>query len=388
MAVQEQQRVVRTARRPSTSFRVDDLTEAATHQPAFADHQIVLRWRDAATGLNAMVAVHDRTLGPAVAHCRMTPNLTIPQAIDDVLTRSRIMTRRAALAELGLGGGAVTVLGSPRTGKSPALFRALGRLVDRLNGGLILAPDIGLGVHDLDFAAMETPFVLGATPGGSGDASVATAYGAYLAIAAAVRHRLGGESLAGVTVAVQGVGRVGYALCTLLARDNATLLVADPDGESAARAARDFGAAIVVPAAVHRVRADVLVVCAGARAIDEPFAAEAAAGIIVAVADGALTEPSIARMLAERGILYVPECAAGAGALLNAVGELDRAGYERGRAMARLAGIGTSVRRMAEAAAAEGTTLIDAAEAMAGNVIAQRRSRLRLAVVTPAWAHR
>jgi leucine dehydrogenase len=388
LAATESQRLARPARRPTTGFRTDDLTEAASRHEAFADHTIVLRWRDAGSGLNALVAVHDQAPGPAVAYCRMAGNLTVTQAIDDVLTRSRVMTRRAALAGLKLGGGALTIVGSPRTGRSPALFRALGRLVDRLGGGLMLLQDMGIGVHDLDFAAMETPFVLGATPGGSGDASVATAYGAYLAASAALRHRLGGDSMAGATVAVQGAGRVGYALCTLLARENVSLLVADADGECAGRVARDFGAAIVVPAAIYRVRADVLVACAGARTIDDRVAGEVAAGIVVAAAEAPLSAPEVAATLAARGILYVPECVAGAGGLLNAVGELDKQGYDRNRAMARFATIGAAVERILAHASTQGTTPVDAAEQLAASGIAERRTRLRLAAVTPAWSHR
>lgn len=387
MAVQERQRIAREPRTTPTGLRTDDVTETAREHELFDGHERIMRWRDPVSGLNALVALHDRTIGPAVAPVRMASFRTLGQAMSDVLARSSVTTRRAMLTGVGLGGGAVTVIGNPRTGRSPALFRALGRLTNRMNGGLLLLPEMGLGAHDLDFSAMETPFVIGASPGGSGDGAVATAYGAYVALVATARRRLGREGLRGLAVSVLGVGRVGYALCALLAREDVHLLVADADGEAAGRAARDFGAAIVVPAALPRVRADVLVTCGGPGAIHAGNVGEVAPDIVVAVADGTLTEARLADELFQRGVLFVPECVAAAGALLNAVGELDRGGYDHDRAMARIRTIADAVTRILEAAARDGATPLATAVALAGSVARSRRGPLRLAALTPAWAH-
>lgn len=385
--VQERPRAGREGRAIPVSPRVDDITDQAREHAAFAGHERVLRWRDPATGLNAVVALHDRALGPAAAPCRMVAHRVLGHAIVDVLQRSAAMTARAALAGLPLGGGAVTIVGNPRTAKSPALFRAIGRLADRLAGGLVLLPDVGLGGHDLDFAAMESPFVLGASPGGSGDSAVATAYGAYVALGAAIQRRTGATDARGLSVAIQGVGRVGYALAALLARDGAQLLVADTDPEAAGRAARDFGAAIVVPSAIGRVRADVLALCGGTGVVHAANAAEVGAGIVVAVADGALAEPAVAAALTARGVLYIPDSVAGAGGLLNAVGELDRGGYDHGRAMARIRVIGATLRDVLDCAARDGEDPHATATALAARAVAARRRPLRLAAMTPAWAH-
>jgi leucine dehydrogenase len=385
--VQERPRAAREVRAAPASMRADDITDQARLHDGFDNHERVLRWRDPATGLGAIVAVHDRALGPAVAACRMAAHRSLGQATVDALRRSAAATARSALVGLPLGGAAVTIIGNPRTGRSPAMFRALGRLTDRLSGGVLLLPDAGLGSHDLDFAAMETPFVLGASPGGSGDSAVATAYGAYVALGAAIQRRTGAVDARGLSIAIQGVGRVGYALCALLARDGAHLLVADTDGEAAGRAAHDFGAAIVVPSALPRVRADALVVCGGTAVIDPANAAEVGAGIVVATQEGTFADPTVPTALAERGVLVVPDILAGAGALLNAAGELDRGGYDHGRAMARIRAIGGTLRDVLDCAAREDEEPQRMADLLALRTLARRRRPLRLAAMTPAWAH-
>lgn len=367
--------------------RADDVTPSARDHGRFSGHEMVIRWRDAPSGLNAIVAVHDRSIGPAVAPVRMAPFRTQAQALGDALTRSAIMTERAMITGCGVGGGAISIIGNPRTSRTPALFRALGRLADRLNGGVLLLPDAGLDPYDLDFAAMETPFVLGATPGGGGDLSVATAYGAYTVLIAAVRARLGRRDLRGLSVAVQGVGRVGYALSALVARDEAHLLVADVDAEAAMRAAHDHGAAIVVPAALPRVRADVFVACAGPGSIHADNVDEIGARLVIAVADGTLAAPHLAARLAERGIDYVPESIAGAGGLLNALCELDRAGYDHDRAFARVRSLAETTAGVLDTAARQGITPTAAAASFTAAIAGHSRRRLRLAAMTPAWAH-
>ncbi|MGH6718962.1 MAG: Glu/Leu/Phe/Val dehydrogenase dimerization domain-containing protein [Alphaproteobacteria bacterium] len=387
MAALDQHEIAHDVDATPVRSRADDVTPSARDHGLFDGHERVMRWRDSKSGLNAVVAVHDRSIGPAVAPVRMAPFRTLGRAVGDALTRSALMTERAMLTGCTLGGGAVSIIGNPRTGRSPALFRALGRLADRLNGGVLLLPDAGLDVYDLDFAAMETPFVLGATPGGGGDLAVATAYGAYVALSATVRVRLGRSDLRGLSVAVHGVGRVGYALCALLARDQVHLLVADVDAEAATRAANDHGAAIVVAAALPRVRADVFVACAGPGSIDADNVGDVAARIVIAVADGTLASAHLVAVLAERGVVYVPESIAGAGALLNALGELDRDGYDHDRAFARVRTLAQTTIGVLDTAARERTAPAVAATSFAAAIASRRRRQLRLAAMTPAWAH-
>lgn len=377
------------ARRAALGLRLEEATEASGVAQArdFDRHERVVRCRDAACGLNAVVALHDLTLGPALGGCRVVAHRTAGEAVGEALRIARNGTRRAALAGLSLGGGAAIVIGSPRTVKSPALFRAFGRAIDRLTGSFIATCDQGLTPHDLDFAAMETPFVVGASPGGGGDPSLATAYGVYLAIGAAVRHRLGRQDLKDLDVSIQGVGRVGYALAALLHRDGARLVVADRDEEALGRAVGAFGAAAASVHDIHRVRADVLAPCAGSGALDARAAAELGAAIVCGGADGVLAGPEVAEKLHAQGVLYIPDYLANAGGLVNAAAELDRHGYEREAAMRRIGEIGQRTHRILAMAEAEGVAPGVVADRLADERVRAGRRTLRLASRTPAWAH-
>ena len=131
--------------------------------PAFDDHEQVIFFHDRASGLRAIVALHDTTLGPAVGGCRMWPYATDADAVTDALRLARGMTFKAAMADLPYGGGKTVIIGDPATGKSAALFRALGRAIDSLGGRYYTGEDVGTAPADMDQAGKATPYVLGRT---------------------------------------------------------------------------------------------------------------------------------------------------------------------------------------------------------------------------------
>src|SRR5690606_33194375 len=126
--------------------------------------------------------------------------------------------------------------------KSEALFRAMGRAVESLGGRYTVAEDVGISMPDVEIMARETRHIAGTRAGGAGNPSPATAYGVYMGMKAAAKHRLGVDSLKDLRVAVQGVGSVGYYLCRHLAADGADLIVADIAQDALDRAAQEFGA--------------------------------------------------------------------------------------------------------------------------------------------------
>ena len=101
------------------------------------EHEQVVFCSDKATGLKAIIAIHDTTLGPALGGCRMWPYKSEEDAVKDVLRLSRGMTYKAAAAGLSLGGGKAVIIGDPKKIKSQALFRAFGRFVNSLHGRYI-----------------------------------------------------------------------------------------------------------------------------------------------------------------------------------------------------------------------------------------------------------
>ncbi len=215
----------------------------------FDDHEQVVFCRDAASGLTAIIAVHNTNLGPSLGGCRFYPYPGSDAALTDVLRLSRGMTYKAAMAGLPLGGGKAVIVGDPGHQKTEALLRAFGRHVDQLGRRYITTEDVGTSVADMDIVKTVTDHVTGIS-GGAGDPSPSTAHGVYIGIQAAVRHKLGRGSLAGLTVAVQGVGNVGYHLCGYLAKAGATLVVTDISQTSLERVAAEFGAKVVEPDAI------------------------------------------------------------------------------------------------------------------------------------------
>src|SRR5579862_6887236 len=175
---------------------------------------------DKATGLRAIVAIHDTRLGPALGGCRFLPYPREEDALVDALRLARGMTYKAALADLPHGGGK-SVLIRPETAHfdRAALFIAFGRFVEDLGGHYITAEDSGTGLEDMEIIRSVTKHVTGVSQarGGSGDPSPFTALGVRRGIEACVKLRLGHASLEGIHVAVQGVGHVGYHLCRELA---------------------------------------------------------------------------------------------------------------------------------------------------------------------------
>ena len=334
--------------------------------PEFDRHQTVAHCHDAASGLHAIIAIHDTRLGPALGGCRMWAYDSEQAALTDVLRLAKGMTYKAALAGLPFGGGKSVIIGDPRQAKSEALLRAMGRAVDRLGGAYIVAEDVGIGTADVVTMAQETGHVAG-LPGQGGDPSPATAYGVYLGIRAAVSYRLGRNSLDGVRVAVQGLGHVGRSVCERLAADGARLVVADLNPQALEQAAAVHGAQIAAPEAIHAADVDVYSPCAlGAVANDETIPAMRAT-VVAGSANNQLAEPRHGAALAARGILYAPDYAINAGGIINIAHEPWHSGkpYYRDAAFADVARIHDTLLEIFGEATAAGIPTHEAADRIA-----------------------
>jgi leucine dehydrogenase len=305
--------------------------------------------RDAASGLRAIVAIHDTRLGPALGGCRFLSYAQEVDALVDSLRLARGMTYKAALADLPHGGGKAVLL-RPATAHfdRTALFLAFGRFVDDLGGHYITAEDSGTGLEDMEVIRTVTRHVCGvdASHGGSGDPSPFTALGVRRGIEACVKIRLGRISLEGIHVAVQGVGHVGYHLCKELSASGAKLSVADVDPLKSERAQREFGAAVIPLDAIFEVECDVLAPCALGSALNDRTIPRIKAPIIAGAANNQLAEPRHGDDLNARGILYAPDYAINAGGLINVASEVG--GYDAERSRARVLKVYDTVLEIAE----------------------------------------
>ena len=279
---------------------------------------------DKATGLRAIVAIHDTRMGPALGGCRFLPYDTEQAALVDALRLARGMTYKATLAGLAHGGGKSVLMRPTRHFDRVALFRSIGKFVEDLRGHYITAEDSGTGLEDMEVIRTVTQHVTGVdvANGGSGDPSPFTALGVRRGIEACVKLKLGKDNLAGVHVAVQGVGHVGYQLCKELAAQGAKLSVADVDPLKAERAHREFGASVVPLDEIFGVACDVVSPCALGSALNDATIPRIKAKIVAGAANNQLAEPRHGDDLHARGILYAPDYAINAGGLINVAQEV------------------------------------------------------------------
>ena len=273
-------------------------------------HESVHHFFDAATGLKAIIAIHSTALGPAAGGCRMWRYDNEAGAIRDALRLSRGMTYKNAMAGLPLGGGKAVILADPDTPPSDDLFRAFGRFVDSLGGRYITAEDVGVSVDSMRLVKEVTDYVAGLPPAAGsagGDPSPWTADGVFLGLRAAVKHRLGRDSLANLRVAVQGVGKVGYDLCRQLHAAGASLVISDVNEKNLERAHSDFGAQVVTPAQILFEDVEVLAPCALGAILDETSIPGIKASVIGGAANNQLATEVDGQRLFDRNILYAPD---------------------------------------------------------------------------------
>lgn len=276
----------------------------------YRGHESVHQFHDAKTGLRAIIALHSTALGPAAGGCRMWHYDNEADAVRDALRLSRGMTYKNAMAGLPLGGGKAVILADPDAPPCDDLFRAFGRCVDSLGGRYITAEDVGVSVENMRVIKQVTDFVAGLPPAegsAGGDPSPWTADGVYLGLCAAVKHRLGRDSLAKMRVAVQGVGKVGYDLCRQLHAAGASLVISDVNDNNLERARADFGAQVVTPAQILFQDADVLAPCAMGAILDKENIPDIKALVIGGAANNQLATEEDGQRLFDRNILYAPD---------------------------------------------------------------------------------
>jgi leucine dehydrogenase len=310
------------------------------------EHEQLILCSNTQAGLRAVIAIHDTTLGPALGGCRMWTYPSDEDAIEDALRLARGMTYKAAASGLNLGGGKTVIIGDPARDKSEALFRSLGIYIESLNGRYIIAEDVGTTVTDMEIIHLETKYVVGISTsrGGGGDPSLVTAYGVYRGMKACLEEVFDNDSFEGRTVAIQGVGHVGYHLAELLFKDRAKIFAADINDAALGRVVNQFGAIPVSPEEIYGVECDIFAPCALGGIINDHTLALLRCKIVGGSANNQLAEERHGTALYKQGILYAPDYVINAGGLINVADELE--GYNRERALKTASKIYDSVARV------------------------------------------
>ena len=289
-----------------------------------ATHEEVYRVEDAQSGLRGFIAVHSTTLGPAAGGLRMRVYQDEDAALEDVLNLSRGMSFKNAAAGLPLGGGKAVIIGDPGRDKTPQMLRAMGQAVEALEGRYWTAEDMGMTPRDMAELARTTRFVAGRNDGdqASGDPSPVTARGVLGAMKVGAAQVWGSRDLKGKTVAVQGLGHVGWQLARMLHEEGARLIVADMDTARAETTAREFDATVDDPGTIHAAKVDIFAPCAIGGILNKDSIPQIRAKMVAGAANNQLADEADAEHLHDRGILYLPDYVANGGGIINVAAEI------------------------------------------------------------------
>ena len=296
------------------------------------DHEQVVFCNDNATGLKAIIAIHNTVLGPALGGTRMWSYANEAEALTDVLRLSRGMTYKAAITGLNLGGGKAVIIGDSRKDKSEALMRRFGKFVDSLGGKYITAEDVGISSRDMEYVFMETKHVTGIPPGlgGSGDPSPVTAFGVYMGMKASAKERWNNDSLSGKKILVQGVGNVGSHLVDYIVKEGAKVFITDIFEDRIAEVKKKNSSVEIVKGdTIYDLDIDIYAPCALGATVNTETLSRLKCSIICGAANNQLEDENIhGKTVMEKGILYAPDFVVNAGGLINVNSEVAHYGRE------------------------------------------------------------
>jgi leucine dehydrogenase len=344
-------------------------------------HEQVSFFQDKDSGLKAIIGIHSTILGPALGGCRMWNYADEAAALRDVLRLSRGMTYKAAVANLRLGGGKAVIIGDSRTQKTPELMKAFGRAVEYLGGRYITAEDVGIKVQDVDTMRTQTKYAVGGSnEGGSGDPSIMTAFGVFQGMKAAIKAAGLGDSFEGIRVAVQGVGNVGYHLCSYLSNAGAKLTVTDIYPNQIERVVQEFGAQPVAPESIYSVDCDVFAPCALGAILNPKTIPVLKCKVIAGAANNQLETEANGFELFKLGKVYAPDYAINAGGLINVAAELD--GYNKELVLGKVSQIYNTISDILARSNAESIPPHVAADRIAEQRLAENKDSKRMKVTS------
>ncbi len=332
----------------------------------------LLLCNDTATGLRAVVAIHSTALGPATGGLRMWTYANETDAIMDALRLARGMTYKYAAAGVNLGGGKAVIIGDPKKDKTEALLRAFGRFIDQLNGEYITGEDVGTTLDDMETIYTETNHVvtLPEHAGGAGDISGATALSSIQATRACAKRLWGSPDLRGRSIALQGLGMVGYKALAMMIEAGAEVVVTDVDEEKIQAAVGELGVKAVEPDEIYAQPVDIFAPYALGAVINDETIGQLQAKIVAGSANNIFAEDRHGDELEKRGIVYAVDYIANSGGTILDTDRLRKGGLQRERAMANVNRVYERVHEVFAIADADGIPFYKAADRLAERRIA------------------
>jgi leucine dehydrogenase len=275
------------------------------------------------------------------------------------------MTRKCALSGLAAGGGKVVVLEHDGLDRARA-FARLGQFVEELGGVFRTAGDLGTTPDDVIAMARRSRFV----HTDESNLASAVARGMLRCVeACAAVH--GAAGVSGLRVAVQGCGVIGAAVATALADAGASLVIADLDESWAIAFADELDADVGDPTTILTEDVDIVCPCAVGGVLTVAVADQLRAWAVCGAANNIVAGARAEQRLLERGILFVPDVVASAGAVIEGIGKTvmglgDRTGL--------IDGLGATARALLEDSVRTGRTASELAAERARARIAQARA--------------
>ncbi len=358
-------------------IEVKDVKEAKNNtgfvfgNTSFSDHEQIIFCYDKGTGLKAIIAIHNTTLGPALGGTRMWDYKSEAEALNDVLRLSRGMTYKAAISGLKLGGGKAVIIGDAKTEKTPEMFVKYGEFIESLNGKYITAEDVGSTTSDMVNISKSTKHVTGLpeSMGGGGDPSPVTAYGVFMGMKASAKQRWGSDNLSGMKIAIQGIGHVGENLLRFVSEEGAKTFITDINQDHLKAMAAKYNAEVTSLDGIYDVDMDIYAPCALGATLNTENINRLKCSVISGAANNQLADETIhGAMLDQKGILYAPDFLINAGGLINVYSELH--GYDRKVAMQHTEAIFETTLEIFKKASLDKTTTIVAAIKLAEERIA------------------
>ena len=273
------------------------------------------------TGVLQGAFVHRTCRGQGAGGVRYWRYETVESYLRDGVRLARGMTHKNALAGLWWGGGkGVMARGTGLGSSDPAVRRRIyeeyGEFITSLQGCYVTAEDVGTSVEDMTAVFRCTRFTtcIPPTVGGSGNPSIPTARGVVRGMEAALKH-LGRGTLAGKTVAIQGLGHVGEPLVGFLAEKGVAKIVgSDIDPGRRELAGRFPGLDLEIRIvergdnSIVAEPADVVAPCATGGILNPQTISAIRAPVVCGAANNQLEDPERDDvLLQERGVLYLPD---------------------------------------------------------------------------------
>ena len=346
-------------------------------------HEQIIFNFDKETGMRAIIAIHDSTLGQTFGGVRMVNYGSMEDALRDAMRLSKAMTYKCAAAEEDKGGGKAVIWGDPKKDKNEAFLRAFGRFIEMLNGRFVTGADLNITAMDGSIMGRESRYIL-AKPreeGSSGSTGPITAFGIYLGLKACAKFFWGNENLQGKKIAVQGLGAVGEPLLGYLKKGGLEVMATDMNEETLQRLQPQYGFKRVKPEAICEVECDIFCPCAIGSILNDQTIPKLKCKIVAGSANNQLEdEERHSRMLHERGILYAPDYIINAGGVIQVIDEIQ--GYNPERVKMKTERVYGRLLHIFEMAKKEGILPLEAANRYAESRIREIQKVKRLYVPT------